>query len=119
MPNELPTPRSLPEAVQEVIRQNVALGYRPARFIQATQEGYEPNLLQVCTDLIYSADALQALEDALSSYPELLTLEDLLARSRYGTEWGFDETVIEQAEARIQYFDARVGYQRWSQQDMN
>jgi hypothetical protein len=115
MPNELPTPRSLSEAVREVIRQNEALGYCPARFRQATENGDASNLLQVCTNLICSADALQALEDALGSYPELLTLEDLLARSRYGADWCFDETVIEQAEARVQYFDARVGYERWSQ----
>jgi hypothetical protein len=78
MPAQLPSPKSLADAVREVIRQNKELGYQPNRFIGATQEGYSPNLRQVCIDLMYGGDALQALEDALERYPTLLTLEDLV-----------------------------------------
>ena len=115
MPAQLPSPKSLADAVREVIRQNKELGYQPNRFIGATQEGYSPNLRQVCIDLMYGGDALQALEDALERYPTLLTLEGLVARSQFGSEWEFDKDVFEQAEARVQYFDERVGNRRWSQ----
>ena len=111
---QLPAPMTLSEAVREVTRQNVSLGYTPSRFRQLVEEGYAPNLLKVCMELFYSGDALQALEIALDGHPALLTLEDLVAHSTYGKQWGFDEDIIRQAEARVQYFDERVGHQRWS-----
>ena len=116
MPRQLPCPGILQDAVEEVIRQNTALGYHPNRFIGVTQQGYAPSLVQVCTGLIYSPGAVQALQDAISRYPDLLTLEDLITRSRYGREWGFCQATIGAAEATVRLLDQQVGYQRWYEQ---
>ena len=114
MPSKIPAPRTLTEAVIEVVQQNISMGYRPIRFINATGEGYAPNLFEVCVGLIHSPDAIGAMLDAVPQYPGLLTLEDRVINSEHGREWGFDPATIEQAEASVELFDQLSGSQRWS-----
>jgi hypothetical protein len=59
-----------------------------------------------------SQDTLKWLEDALQKIPQLLTLEDFVGR--WGRKWGFQDQVIEQAQARAQYFDTIAGFQRYT-----
>ena len=114
MPNHLPTPTTLRDAVETVIVQNTEIGYTPTRFIMAVRRVEDTGLVKVCTELICNPATLEALEKALDSYPNLLTLEDLLVGSTYGQDWEFGQDALDQAIARTQWFDKRVGYQRWS-----
>ena len=109
----IPNPRTLREAVQEVIRQNSEIGYPPVRFRQATENGKAYNLLAVCTGLIQKPETLDALQKAVESHPSLLTLEDIIAHSPHGSEWGFSAEVVELATARSEGLDGLVGSQRW------
>ena len=113
MTTQLPSPKTLKEAVQAVIEQNQSVGYRPGYFISATQEGYADNLIQVCTNLIYSDTAVEALQSAVSRYSIVITLEDFIVRSEHGRGWGFDEESVRQAEATVQLLDQQFGCQRW------
>jgi len=110
---QLPTPRTLRLAVEEVIRQNRDIGYPPTRFIGAVDAFDGDELRRICANLILNPRTLEDLERALAGYPKLLTIEDLVVRSRYSKDWGFGEHVITEAQARIQWLDSRVGYQRW------
>lgn len=108
---KLPKALSLKEAVIQVIESNKTDGYPPARFIQATQDGYSPNLLQVCDRLITKGETLEYLEPALRRIPTLLTLEDFVARQ--GNKWNFPASTIAEAEARVKHFDTIAGRVRY------
>jgi hypothetical protein len=108
----LPNVSSLQEAVKEVIKSNKADGYPPNRFIQATRDGYAPNLPEICNGLITKGETLQWLEEAFKKHSDLLTLEDFV--SKYGKQWGFSQDTIKIAEARAQYFDQLVKHKRYS-----
>ena len=71
----MPQAHGLREAVQLVISSNKSDGYPPARFIQATEEGYADDLLERCTKLIEKGETLEYLESAFLRFPSLLTLE--------------------------------------------
>lgn len=113
MPNQLPAPTTLRDAVETVIAQNINIGYLPSKFVMAVRLAEDTQLIKVCTELICDANTLEALEMSLGSYPNLLTLEDLLAGSTFGRDWKFGQNVIDQAIARTERLDRRVGYQRW------
>ena len=107
----LPSVASLADAVREVIKNNLAEGYRPIWFFAATQDRYAPDLLAVCTRLIMNAENLADLEKAVAKHPILLTLEDFVLR--YGSAWEFAKDVVEMAHARSRRFDQVAGRQRW------
>ena len=113
MMQQLPSPRTLQAAVQEVIRQNQGVGYNPTWFISTVEGGYAPDLVGACNRLIFSPEAVAYLERGVSSHPSLLTLEDLIVKSEYGGEWGFSLDAIEQAAATVEWLDLQVGRQRW------
>lgn len=111
MPRQLPDVRTLNQAVRYVIESNIADGYMPSRFIQITENGEAPNLLEVCRRLINKAELLEVLEADFTRYPTMVVLEDIV-KDR-GREWGFDSVTIANAQARSEYFDQRVGKQRY------
>ena len=111
-PSHLADPGSLQNAVQEVIRNNSALGYNPARFDGATHGGSHPDLLKVCEGLITGPNAFAAMERAVRDFPGFLTLEDYVMR--WGSEWGFTSAAMEHAKASADTFDLVVGRQRWA-----
>lgn len=104
-------PGSLPNAVQNVIENNIGLGYPTGGFIQVTLRGNHPDLLRVCEGLIMSPKALAYMERAVTDYSGFLTLEDCVAR--WGDEWGFSAQAVEHAQAAAETFDRLVGYRRW------
>ena len=118
MAEQLPSPATLREAVESVIEQNTRIGYRPTRFIGAVSSVGDTELVRVCTDLISSPTALEALEKAVVKYPDLLTLEDLIFGSIYGSQWGFEQSALDQAKASVRWFDRCVRRKRWSTQDV-
>ena len=109
---EIPTPRTLREAVDVVIAQNKTQGYSPTRFAAAVSVA-DSELTKVCASLISSATALEALEKAIQSYPNLLFLEDLLATPESLPDWGFEPDVIDRARATTQWLNQLAGHQRW------
>lgn len=113
MPRLLPPAQTLQQAVIRVIDSNTADGYRPTRFIQMTGGGYKEALPAICAGLILRGEALDHLEDAFrqNSIP-YLTIEDYV--SRFGKGWGFQYLVIQNAEARVSYFDTLVGGKRYA-----
>ncbi len=92
-----PKVQTLRQAVRQVIESNKGDGYIPTRFIQATCNVDEPDLLYVCERLIVKGEALEYLENALKRFPALLTLEDFVAN--YGVTWGFSGDTIKVAKA--------------------
>jgi hypothetical protein len=76
-----------------------------------TANGDAPNLLDVCRTLIYKPELLETLEKDLQRYPMMMTLEDIVQWR--GKDWGFDQSTIDNARARSQYFDQLVGRQRY------
>ena len=113
MTSPVPDPRTLREAVEEVIRQNKAVGYTPSRFITYTEGGAAANLLTICADLIQNPETYEWLEKAVESHPALLILEDLVTHSAHGREWGLGDREIILSEARSMALDHTVGFQRW------
>ena len=110
-PSHLAHPGSLQNAIQEVIRNNSALGYNPTRFDGATHGGSHPDLLKVCEGLITGPNAFAAMERAVRDFPGFLTLEDYVMR--WGPEWGFIAQAVEHAKASSETFDKLVGFRRW------
>jgi hypothetical protein len=108
---QVPSVQTLKEAVKEVIESNKSDGYNPTRFVQATGNGDEPDLLSVCEMLIVKGETLEYLERALRRFPTLLTLEDFVVR--HGVAWGFSREAIKVAKARVQYFDQLAGTARY------
>ena len=99
MSEQLPSPATLREAVELVIKQNSDIGYTPTRFIVIVSSVEDAGLVRVCTNLIESSSALEALEKAVVTFPGLLTLEDLISGSMYGSQWGFEQSALNQARA--------------------
>ena len=112
MQKQLPTVRTVNEAVRFVINSNREDGYVPSRFIQITQNGDAPNILEVCRRLINKGELLETLEKDFAKYPGMVTIEDFVGRQ--GDEWGFDDATIRNARARSDYFDQLVGKQRFA-----
>jgi len=111
-PLHLPQVQSLRDAVIAVINQ--PQGRQPTRFIQATQYGNAPNLVQVCTNLIQSPDAVAYVEKEITGgVPNLLTIEDFICLQ--GHTWGFSPTAIQTACAGAQHYDnvAGLGHPRY------
>ena len=104
-------PGSLSNAVQNVIENNIGLGYPSLGFRKATLNRSHSELLSVCEDLIANSRAVSAMENAVKDYSGFLTLEDCVAR--WGDEWGFSAQAIEYAKASAETFDRLVGYRRW------
>ena len=118
MSEQLPSPATLREAVELVIIQNTKIGYVPTRFIGKVSCVEDTGVVRVCTDLIYSSAALEAFEKAVVKFPDLLTLEDLIFGSIYGSQWGFEQSALDQAKASVRWFDRCVRRKRWSTQDV-
>ena len=114
MSEQLPSPATLREAVELVIKQNSDIGYTPRRFIMIVSSVEDARLVRVCTNLIESPSALEALEKAVVTFPGLLTLEDLIFGSIYGSQWGFEQSALDQAKASVRWFDRCVRRKRWS-----
>lgn len=110
MPQQVPAPTTLRDAVRQVICQNVKVGYPPNRFRNATLNGEADNLVDVCNSLVESPETLHILMDAVGKFPDLLTLEDLVVYSPHGKCWGIN---AELAAARVETLDRSVGHQRW------
>lgn len=111
-PLPLPQVQSLQDAVLAVINQ--PQGKSATRFIQATQYGNAPNLVQVCTNLIQSPDAVAYVEKEIAGgVPNLLTIEDFVCH--HGSAWGFNQTAIQTACAGAQHYDlvAGLGHARY------
>ncbi len=113
MPIPIPSPMTLRDAVEEVIRQNVSIGYNPSRFRKETKAGYADNLVRVCDRLIQKAETFEALYPQVLRRPDTLTLEDLVVHSRHGREWGLEELTVRTAEARVEAWDQATGQTRW------
>ena len=118
----LPDRSTLRDAVKEVIRQNQEVGYNPGRFIQATQNGESnlvndhsnfdvlvdgvtkyptflsledlKDLVSLCQNLVNDHSNFDVLVDGVTKYPTFLSLEDLITHSRYGREWGLDDSTV-------------------------
>ena len=113
MAQQVPAPTMLRDAVMEVVRQNISIGYTPTRFIQMTEGGNANNLVDICDRLIQNGETYNAVSSQLNSHPDILTLEDLVVRSSHGRKWGLDEATVEMAKARVVAWDKEVGRQRW------
>ena len=113
----IPNPETLSEAVRTVIEQNSQSGqHPPMRFINATEGGYAPNLVEVCQNIIKNPDTFQWLYDDLEKYRPFLSLEDLISLSRHGREWGLNEETVKEAVRRAESLDElrdMTGLSRW------
>lgn len=109
-------PVTLREAVQEVIRQNVSVGYNPRDFIEVTESGYAEDLVTRCTSLVNSPEALSWVFRGVETHSEFLALEDLIVLSIHGREWGFDDATVMEANDRSEAFNSTrraCGYTVW------
>ncbi len=104
-------PGSLEEAVRQVIQDNTRMDYTYQRLVVETENGQASNLRVACSRVISSPAGLQETEEALGGLPQLLTIEDFV--SRWGTEWGFDETDVQLAQEGAEYYDAVAGSTRF------
>ena len=91
MAQQVPSPTMLRDAVMEVVRQNISIGYTPTRFIQMTEGGNANNLVDICDRLIQNGETYNAVSSQLNSHPDILTLEDLVVRSSHGRKWELGE----------------------------
>lgn len=107
----LPALQTLALAVTEVIRSNKADGYNPVRFAQATEYGYAKDLVTRCENLILKGETLAYLDGAIRVTPTLVTLEDFV--TMYGLKWGLGQDAVDQAAARVEYFDKLAGFKRY------
>lgn len=107
----MPKARTLEEAVHLVIESNRSDGYSPNRFIGITEGGSAENLLGVCIRLIDKGEILDYLAGALERHPTLLTLEDFVSRT--GSTWGFSDSTVQNAQARVKLFDTLAGGARY------
>ncbi len=101
----LPDRSTLRDAVKEVIRQNQEVGYNPGRFIQVTQNGESKDLVSLCQNLVNDHSNFDVLVDRVTKYPTFLSLEDLITHSRYGREWGLDDSTVVAAQERAETLD--------------
>jgi hypothetical protein len=63
------------------------------------------------SNFIMNKATLEVVEKEIRDFPELVTIEDYVCR--YGLEWGFERRVIDEACARVQYFNQIVGERRF------
>lgn len=104
-PRVLETPTYLRDAVRIVISQNE--GGRPATiFAEATQYGDAPDLVSVCSSFINKGETLAYVENELRNFPYMRTIEDFVCR--YGSTWGFNQSTINTACGRVEYFNNQV-----------
>ncbi|AEJ38261.1 hypothetical protein TPY_0033 [Sulfobacillus acidophilus TPY] len=115
MAGRIPEVHSLEAAVQAVIRQNIACGYRPVRFIQKTQKGNAPtdDLITNLTNLVRNNTAQAVVSEAIQRYPKLLTIEDFLQYDDWALAWGFSCSVADQARLAVRRYDRQAGHVRW------
>ena len=112
MTQPLPFPKTLRAAVEAVIDQNEAVGYRPAWFkVRVKQATTVPKLHEACSNLILKPETLEWIEKSLSKHPCLLLLEDLVAR--HGEHYELGQDVIEEAQARVEWLDRLAGKRRF------
>jgi hypothetical protein len=71
-------------AVRKVIEQNISVGCRPSRFIQATEDGMASNIVEVCEHLLTNSETLEHIEPVVKKYADLLTLEEEVVRDPQG-----------------------------------
>ena len=113
MPQQIPEPGSLRDAVREVIRQNHSIGYRPGGFIQATEGGESENSAADCDRLIKNQRTFDILSRQIQKQADTLTLEDLIVHSVCGKNWGLAAVTLETAKARVDHWDKEAGRARW------
>lgn len=112
MPTPISTPQSRPlpradnlaDACSQVIAQSQ--GDPATRFEQAIRGRDGQALVVVISRMINNHDAIEYREKEVKRFPGLLTVEDYVCR--YGEEWGFDQTTIDNAGANARYFDQLV-----------
>jgi len=92
----------LRKAVRKVIEQNIAVGYRPGRFIQATEDGTASNIVEVCEHLLTNPATLEHIEPAVRMYADLLTLEEEVVRDP--ERFGLSEHARVSARERLNWF---------------
>jgi len=71
-------------AVRKVIEQNISVGYRPSRFIQAREDGMASNIVEVCEHLLTNPETLEHIEPAIKKYADLLTLQEEVVQDPEG-----------------------------------
>ncbi|MCY0864216.1 MAG: hypothetical protein OWQ57_04665 [Sulfobacillus sp.] len=115
MAGRIPEVHSLEAAVQAVIRQNIAIGYRPTRFIQKTRNGNAPtdDLITYLTNLVRKNAAQAIVSEAIRRYPKLLTIEDFLQYDDWALGWGFSRSVVDEARVAVRRYDRQAGHVRW------
>ena len=92
----------LRRAVRKVIEQNRSIGYPPNRFIQATEDGFAANIVEVCERLLTNPETLQHLEPAVKAFRNLLTLEDEV--TEHPTGFGLSDDARRSAQDRVTWF---------------
>jgi hypothetical protein len=92
----------LRKAVRRVIEQNITVGYRPGRFVQATEDGTASNIVEVCEHLLTNPETLEHIEAAVRAYAGLLTLEEEVVRHAEG--FGLSEKARMSARERLDWF---------------
>jgi len=92
----------LRNAVKRVIDQNLSIGYRPSRFIGATEDGRAPHIVEICEHLLTNSATLEHIEHAVKTFKNLLTLEDEVTQNPTG--FGLSEAARESAQKRVEYF---------------
>jgi hypothetical protein len=91
-------------AVRRIITDNTQAGYKPRRFLSATEGGYAENLEVVCASFVMNPRAVEQIEDALREHPEMhATLEWEIMAAPDGL--GFEEPIIIQAGANAERFN--------------
>lgn len=110
-PAKLSNPGSLKQAVLNVIEHNRSVGIMPARFMQITDEGEHPDLVEVCSRLIENQETAQQFDEYVKRSPTTLSLEDYVRC--WGSSWGLSENVVQVAKQRAGQMDSLAGFQRY------
>lgn len=107
----LPSAKSLSEAIIVVKEQNRAIGYPPHRFVAKLVNS--KNLVLSCIELLTSQSAYTAVVSAITikGHRDLLTIEDFI--SVHGSEWGFPTDIVRVANERVQDYDRYARCQRY------
>ncbi len=111
MTRPFPPVKDIREAVKEVIKSNKNDGLRPQRFSNITANGDIPDLKLVCERLIENDEILEELEKGFKQCNSMLILEDFVAV--HGQSWGFKESTLIKAKARVHYFNHLAGFPRY------
>ena len=100
----VPTVKTLRDAVDKVIDNNKSEGYPPTRFMEKVGDKMGSELRMACEELLFSEIAERAVINALPSYPKMWTLEDFVTQQ--GASWGFGPEALRAAHRRVKDFDA-------------